>query len=167
MRQRPSYKKSWPGKTLGELLNFLNERHPEGIYIKEVAARLGTTCQNISWMFSKDDMKLSKAEEIANRYGYTLRLYFPLRTYMNGITVPPARRVFPNAGNLSGLVQYIYDSNYSINFVALQMNCSPSLLARAFNTGDVLLSTMYRITDQLGINVIWSFEPNEITDEQI
>lgn len=164
MKTRPTYKKKWPSKNLGELVNFLYDRHPEGIRIKELAERLDTTPQNISWMFTRDDMKLSKAEAIAGAYGYALHLYFPLKEVLGMTASSAQRRSFPNAGNLSGMVQYIYDSNYSINFVSIQMGKSPELLTRAFNSGDMQISTMYRVIDTLGIYVIWEFQ--KIEDEE-
>lgn len=151
-------KKKWPRKTLGELLNFLEQFYPEGLSLEDLARDLGTTRGGVSNMFRHDDMKLSKAEEIANIYGYTLHLYFPIRQYNDGYIPQPPKRHYPNAGNLTGFVKYIQDSEYSLTFIAEKNQMSVTTLTRAFTTGNIQLSTLYNLTDWMGICFIWKFE---------
>lgn len=156
---RSIYKKSWPRKNLGELVNFLEKMHPEGLALKALSDKIGITQQGLSSLFSRDDTKLSRAEKIAKCYGYTLKLYFPIRTFpIEGITVPPPKKIYRNAGNLSGLVRYINDSNYNIGYVANLIKAYPSLLNHAFESGDIQISKLYQILDALNICAIWKFE---------
>lgn len=155
---REIYNKSWPKKNLGELVNFLERIHPEGLSLKILSDEIGITPQGLSSLFSRDNAKLSRVEQIVGRYGYELKLFFPVRTFpVEGIEIPPPKRTFPNAGNLAGLVRYINDSNYSIKYVANLIPRYPSLLTRAFETGDILISNLYQILDALGICVLWKF----------
>lgn len=155
--RRASYKKHWPRKTLGEVINFLEERHPEGLKIDDISRNIGLTPQGVTNMFMRDDMRLSKAEKIIEAYGYKLRLYFPVRRD-KGLNETTIKRDFPKAGNLGGLVRYIKDSGYSIKFVSELSHNYPSVITRAFDTGDIMLSTLQDITDTLGITTVWKFE---------
>lgn len=154
-------KKKWPRKNLGELLNFLEEQHPEGLSLYALAERMKMERGGVSNMFRKDDMKLSKAEEIARRYGYELRLFFPIRRYDDGYIPQPPKIQYNNAGNLSGLVKYIQDSEYSVSFVAEKTGVAPIVLHHAFKTGNIKISTLNALLDHLGLCVIWKFIPNE------
>lgn len=157
MGRTKSYKKSWPRKNLGALVNFLEEQHPEGINLYVVADKLGITEQAVSYIFVKDDMKLSRAQEIAAAYGYSIMLYFPEKTYPEGIIPPPMKYKFENAGQLSGLVKYISDCNYSIGFVSKMIGMNPQMILTAFKKGEIFISNLYSIVNALGINVIWKF----------
>lgn len=155
------YKKKWPRKNLGHMLNFLEEQYPQGISIYTMSKKFKMTPQAVSNMFVHDDMKLSKAEWIARQFGYELRLFFPKKTYSFEYEPKEPKRTFPNAGNLAGLVQYIYDSNVSPSHVAERINLYSGALNRAFERGDILLSVLNAITDALGIFTFWEFKPNE------
>lgn len=159
-------KKRWPRKTLGELLNFMEQFYPEGISLAKLSGDLKVSPQAVSNMFRRDDMRLSKACEIVSSYGYELHLYFPIKRLESGYTPVPPSRQFPNAGNLSGLVKYIQDSEYPISFVAEQANIAASTVARAFDYGDIQLSTLYRIVDALSIYVNWQFIKKGKDDEK-
>ena len=154
-------KKKWPRKILGEMINFLEEVTPEGLSLGSISEHTGCSKSSISNLFVHDDMKLSKAEEIAEMYGYTLRLFFPERRYEDGYVPAPPKKSYPDAGNLKGLVKYIQDSEYSINFVAERNNMSSNVLNRAFKCGDISLSTLYRVLDSLNLCVLWRFEKTD------
>lgn len=159
MERKSAYNKRWPRKNLGELLNFIEERHgTDQLSLQELSEDLEMTRGGASSAFRKDDMKLSKVQQIARKYGYRLDLYFPVRTYSDGYVAPKPRRQYPNAGVLTGLVKYIQDSGYSIQFVAEKMNVSPQCIHRAFNNGDISISLLNDFVDALGICVIWKFE---------
>ncbi len=156
--KREAYNKNWPRKNLGELANFLDRQYPQGIVLKDMAARTATTVQNLSQMFVRDDMKLSRAEGIVRAYGCRLMLYFPEKARLGLDYSPKVLRPFPNAGNLAGLARYIADSNISINHMSQRIGRANSVLTTAFTRGDIFISTMYSILANLGIDVIWSFE---------
>lgn len=150
-------KKKWPRKTLGELVNFLEQCYPEGLSLEKIADDLNTTPQAVSNMFRRDNMKLSKAEAIINAYGYRLELFYPIRVFSDGYKPHEPPRLYPNAGNLKGLVKYIQDSEWSITFVAEQSHMSTSVLTKAFDKGDILLSTLYEVLDSLGMTITWKW----------
>lgn len=150
-------KKRWPRKNLGELLNFLEERHPDGLSLQALAEKMKMERGGVSNMFRKDDARLSKAEEIARLYGYELKLFFPVRRYDDGYVPQKPKLRFDNAGNLSGLVKYIQDSEYSLPFVAERIGISPNVLHRAFRKGDIKISTLNAIIDEFGLCAIWKF----------
>lgn len=165
MNKRPPYQKNWPRKNLGELVNFLDKQYPDGFSLAELSEKTHMTNQNISQMFRRDDMKLSRAEKIASDYGYRLRLFFPEKEIM-GLDYSHKKRDFPNAGNLSGLVKYIADSNISINFMSQRIGRANIVLTNAFAKGDIFISTLYEIIKNLNIEVIWSFETPEMEYNQ-
>lgn len=155
------YTKSWPRKNLGELLNFLEQMHPEGISLKALSAKLGMTPGAISNIFMRDDMKLSKAESIVRAYGYELKLFFPTRTFPEGITPPQHGKTFDTAGNLQGLARYIYDGNRTINYVAHSMGMYATMLSNSIKKGDIFLSKLYNVTDSMGICFYWKYIKQE------
>lgn len=157
MNRKKCYKKAWPRKNLGEVVNFLERIHPEGLNLNTLARELNTTEQAVSYIFNKDDMKLSKAQFIAETYGYHISLFFPEKTYPGGLSAPPPKRIFRNAGELTGLAKYISDSNYSISFVSMRAGKTSQMLMNALTTGDIYISNLYVILEALGITVIWKF----------
>lgn len=169
MQTRRANTKHWPRKNLGELLNFIEKQHPEGLAIINIAERLDMTQQSVSSMFMKDDIKLSKAENIAEAYGYELKLYFPQRENKLGLMLPPSgllrQKDFPNIGNLAGLYKYIIDSNMTLNSISQRIGMSFGVMQRAFSKGDIFISTLYEILKELNINVIWAFEENDKRQE--
>lgn len=150
--------KKWPAKNLGAIISFLDQLYPSGIPIEDVAKRMNITAQAISNMFRRDDMKLSKAEEIYESFGYRLKLFYPERNYSDGYVPLPPRFEYPQAGNLSGLVKYIQDSEYSVTFVAEQTGVTTVSIRKAFQTGDIIISRLYHIVETLGISVFWEYE---------
>lgn len=153
-----SYKKKWQDKVnyLSELLSFLESQYPEGIAVQKVADRLDCTAQYVSQIFTKDDAKLSTVTKIAACHGYDLHLYFPERTYIFG-DKPAPHRLFPGAGMLSGLANYINDSNMTANSVSKLSGLSFEVVNSALTKGDIMMSNLYAITDALGISIHWQF----------
>ncbi|MBR1434029.1 MAG: hypothetical protein IJ584_02830 [Bacteroidales bacterium] len=164
VKKEKTYKKNWPMKNLGELLNFLDRMHPDGLSLNALSRKMGITPGAVSNLFMRDDMKLSKAESIVRSYGYELKLFFPVRTYAEGITPPNYAKDFDSAGNLKGLAKYIYDSNWSINYVATLMHMYPKMLSSAIKKGDILLSKLNMVTDALGICYFWRYVKIENKD---
>lgn len=157
---RKSLKKKWPRKNLGELINFIESKETDGLTLDALSQRLGVSKGSISNVFCHDDMKLSRAEEISSIYGYRLSIYFPTPYYgfEDGMEPCEKKRAFPNAGNLTGLINYIQQSDLTISYAAVKTGVSPNVLYRAFNTGDIMISTLNRCTDALNIRTIWEFE---------
>ena len=150
-------KKKWPRKNLGELLNFLEEQHPDGISLNDLAEKMDMERGGVSNMFRKDDARLSKVEQIARQYGYELKLFFPVRHLEEGYIPRPPRIHYENSGNLAGLAKYMQDSEFSFPLIADGIGVSPGVLHRAFRSGDIKLSTFNALIDMLGICVIWKF----------
>ena len=155
------YIKKWPRKTLSEIIDFLEMVHPEGLNIRILAGELGMTPGSVSNLFRRDNMKLSKAEKIAEAYGYEITLLFPTKKYPEGINPPNHGKTFEKAGKLRGLAMYIYDSNRNVHFVSNEMKMYSTMLNNAFNTGDILLTNLYKVTDHLGIIFFWRFEKKQ------
>ena len=162
---RKIYNKSWPRKNLGELVNFLDRQYPQGYSLDDLSAKFGKSRQYISQTFQRDDMKLSKAEWIAEQYGYHLKLYFPVRERI-GLDYSVHKREYPNAGNLAGLEKYIYDSNISINYMSQRIGRANNVLTNAFIRGDIFISTLYEVIKNLNIEVVWSFEKADENTEE-
>lgn len=158
-RNIDSYQKKWQDKVnyLSELLSFLESQHPEGIALKKVAEKLDCSAQHVSQLFIKDDTKLSTIVKIVACYGYELHLFFPEKNYLYG-DKPAPHRLFPDAGLLSGLANYINDSNMTANSVSNMTGLSFDIVNGALTKGDIKISNLYAITDALGINIYWQYE---------
>ena len=166
-RKGSSYRKRWQSSVnyMSELLAFLERQHPEGVAVQKVAQRLGCTSQHVSQLFIKDDAKLSTVCRIAECYGYELRLFFPVKTYIFG-DKPAPHREFPKAGLMAGLANYINDSNMTAHSVSKMAGLSFEVVNLALNRGDIKLSNLYKITDALGISMYWQFDKKEEDHEE-
>ena len=163
--RKSAYKKQWPAHVLGQLVLFLKERYPDGISEAKLAKRLGCTQQNICAAFMKDDMKLSKAEEIVRSFGYELQLFFTKKTFIcDGIKAPVHKKSYPNCKNLYGLAEYMLDSNWSIHYLAQRTDCSYEALKDAFASGDIKLSILTKVVESLNIFCLWEYTKKEETD---
>lgn len=159
-----SYRKAWKGEVLGELLDFIARQHDGCIpSLKDISKITGLSVGNISAMFLRDDMKLSRMEEIVNCYGYKLKLFFPLREYPVKWNNAVEQKKYPNAGNLQGLVEYLHDSNITVNYMACRIGRTRFLIESAFNSGDIFLSTLKAIIENLNIEILWIYEPLTIS----
>lgn len=159
--RRGPYTKHWPRKNLGEFLNFLDRLYPGGYSLQDLSDATGMTVPNLSQMFIRDDAKLSKMEELAGKFGYSLTLYYPQKTRFLAEMHSVPEKHYPNAGNLAGLAKYIQDSNISINHMSIRVGRAFCLISNAFKKGDIKLSALYEILKNLNINVIWTFEKIE------
>lgn len=153
-------KKSWKRIVLKDLIAFIESQHGGGeTSLMDISEATGISTRNISAMFNKDDMRLSRAEAIAGQYGYRLKLYFPLKEYPHISGHHAIRNKYPNAGNLQGLIQYMDDSNISINYLSMKTGLNRRLIDRAFHSGDIFLSTLHKIMVNLKAEALWIFEP--------
>lgn len=151
-------KKIWPRIILNELVSFIEEQHGGIPSLEEISKITGLSARNISAMFLRDDMKLRRAEEIVQAYGYELKLFFPLKEYPYDWGTYVSRRQFTNSGNLTGLVKYLHDSNITLNHMSKRIDCSHTVLENAFDTGNILLSNLSKISENLNIKVLWIYE---------
>lgn len=157
--ERGCYNKKWPKKNLSELVSLLENEYPEGVKLDNLSKRVGMTKQYLSYMFKNDKMSLAIAERITNKLGYELKLYFP---ELHDIPKhPEVMKEYPNAKNLSGLVNLLSQKNISIHYMSTRINKADSVLKRAFETGNIRLDILYTIADNLNIDFVWDF--NRIT----
>lgn len=157
--ERGCYNKKWPKKNLGELIAFIEGEFPEGIKLETISEKTGLAKQYISFMFKNDKMSLKMAERITSSLGHELKLYFPELHDMP--KHPEVMREYPNAGNLSGLVNYLSQRNISIHHMSGRIGKSDSVIKLAFEKGDIQLNTLYEITENLNIEFIWEFIKNQ------
>ena len=147
--------KKWTGSRTKPLLDFLAGLHPDGLSVSTLAQELQMSIPAISYMFRTDNMHLSRAEYIARVYGYSLHL-----EYRYTGVYPPYTEYHPSQhGNLAGIEEYCQRMNRSLYFVANSVGLHRDSLVKALAKGDILLSTLYTITDGLGLQVTWSFIP--------
>lgn len=160
MRRRKRTLKKNDRSPIREVLAFLASRYDGGqIDIRDFAKKLGISYQYASAILNKDEMRLSKAEKIAEAYGHRLILYYPLKVYPLG---PPDREVTkrrPAKGNLTGLIRYVEDSYITITRLAKMIGRSQPVIKKAFDTGDIFLSVLQDIADTLRIEITWEWLP--------
>lgn len=148
-------------RIINEVISFIEERNGGHFSEIEVARVLNVTPQAISQMKVKDNMRLSKAEHIAECYGYRLVLAWPNWSEKSGIEPLERKKVHDGAGNLSGLEQYILDSNRTIGSAAQMANIGRGILYRAFSTGDIMLRDLTVLSESLGIEAKWEWIKEE------
>lgn len=154
------HKNHWPRRNLSEIIRFLENVTEGKMTLKSLSEKMGTTEQNISNMFLRDDMRLSRAMKIAKLYGYRLTILFPKwKDY--GIPPLTKKQEYPNAGQLQGLIDYTYNANWTKHKLSQFTKLSYDCINQAFATGDIKLSYLYRIMAELNIDAKWVFEKIE------
>ncbi len=150
----------WKKENLYELFRFLENIYGGEIDLHDFSSRTGISYANASSIFLKDDMKLSRVESIARAYGYELKLFFPVIGFSlnSNWNKSQIAEKYPNAGNLTGLIQYMSDRNITMNYMSQRIHHSISVLKRSALSGDIFLSILYEIINNLKINVIWDFQ---------
>lgn len=151
--------KKWPGKNLAPLIEFLDKQMEGNFNLTLLAQKFGMSIQGVSQIFMRDSLSLEKAGQIATAYGYRLRLLFPVRNYLPGITAP-LRKAYTGPGDpgeLIGLWNYISDSNWTINYVSKRTGVSRNALMLAMRTGNIKIATLMNICRSIGIEPIWEF----------
>lgn len=150
----------WPARNLEEVVSFLRSQHPgEKGMARAVSERLGVKPPTVSVVFKRDDANLSWAEKVAEAYGYRLRLLFPEIKHIGAVLQDRvAAAVYPDAGNLTGLVEYVRQLNQTINRFSLEVGMNYRVIERAFKKGDIKISTLKNIERRLGIKVIWAWD---------
>ena len=69
-----------------------------------------------------------------------------------------AAAVYPDAGNLTGLVEYVRQKNQTINRFSQEVGMNYRIIERAFKKGDIKISTLKYIERRLGIKVTWDWD---------
>lgn len=165
-RTGAAHRKNWEGRNLRELIGFLDALYPEGVSLSTLSAATGTTRQNVSQLFRSDDMRLSEAQRIVGAFGFRIVLYFPIWEQVTGIAPKQKNKErknpYPNAGQLTGLCEYMLDMNRNISYLAREAGYSYGMIRRAFDTGDIKISSLRRLAEALHMpGFIWRFEPLE------
>lgn len=150
-------KKSWDTRDLIHLRHVLENYYEGEIPLSNLSKLTGRTVQDLSNKFRADDMKLSCAEEIAHAIGYELKLLFPQKTYLPGITTPKPKYNFKEKNQLTGLVQYFNDSNLTVHCISQRTGLNTNGLMKAIRKGDIHIKDLNRILRELNIDIIWEF----------
>ncbi len=150
----------WPRKHLGPLISFIEEQQgTDRLDMQELATRLNVGYRNVSHMLMKDDIQLKKAEEIVRLYGKELHLYYPMKEYPPDYPRPKPHYNTEGMGNLTGLIQYINDTNKTIFTICRDIpSMNEGVMYRAIKNKNIFLSELQKILDHLGIDVIWRFQ---------
>lgn len=149
----------WPAHNLDEVVSFLRMQHPGKGMARAVSERLGVKPSTVTVLFRRDDANLSWAEKVAGAYGFRLQLSFPEIAFDGGVMQDRvAGAAYPNAGNLTGLVEYARQKNQTINKFSQEVGLGYRIIERAFEKGDIKISFLKRIERKLGIKVGWTWE---------
>lgn len=146
----------WPGIHLDFLVEFLRNRHPEGIQVCAVSRMVGVSPPTISVLLHKDDANLSTVEKVFEAYGYSLVLDFRKDT--------PAGSYRPSempveAGKLAGLVSILRQMRKTVHSVSLAAGVDDSVIKRLFTQGDAKVSTLRKILKAYGIKMTCRWIP--------
>lgn len=150
-------RKKWPCGRTKQLVEFLQSLHPSGLTVSDLARDLRMAKPTVSRMLCSDNMHLSRAEYIAHIYGYELRL-----AYVYKGTYPVDTTYYPRiANNLYGIDEYCQRMNRTYHYIADTVGIHQNSIVTALKTGDIMLSTLYTITNGLGMEITWTFLPIE------
>lgn len=162
MKTSKARRKRWPKIHLMPLVRLLEKEYPDGIILSDLAERTGISAPNLSAAFMSDNMHLSKAEAIAKALGYTLVL-----TYSYNGVYPDDSQYEPSAtaGNLYGIEEYGQRMNRSLHSLSIIAGCKRDTLDRAIKDGDMMVATLDRVAEGLGLSVSWEFMEGRRDDE--
>lgn len=136
-------------------------RDGQKIDMTAMSKTTGLPYKGISRMFRVGDMRLSRAEAIGRAYGAHLRLLFPARPEMDWIEerirTSPITESDRKSGNLMGLKKYMEAMKITVNRASIRMGRSRKMLRQAFDTGDIKISNLGDICEELGISCIWQW----------
>lgn len=149
----------WPNQTLKEVISFLSRQHLGGVRVAVVGERIGMTPQAVSAILHKDDTSLLWAENLARKYGYTLRIEYTLPDCIQSRGNGKVEELYPRTGNLVGLASYAISRGLTINSLAKNVNMNYRVIERALKTGNIQISTLQTILNRLGITVKWVWVP--------
>lgn len=139
-------------KKLQFLLSLMESK---GVGKHELARMMGVTPQNVFTYFKRDDMKLSYAQEVAEKLGYDLSIRLESEN-------APQRNVIVDIEGLVGkdglqrlAFLRIAMSQYGIERKALaeQLELNYTGVNRWFKVDDIAISYIYKIAELYGLKV--------------
>ena len=139
-------------KKLQFLLSLMESK---GVGKHELARMMGVTPQNVFTYFKRDDMKLSYAQEVAEKLGYDLSIRLESEN-------TPQRNVIVDIEGLVGkdglqrlAFLRIAMSQYGIERkkLAEQLELNYTGVNRWFKVDDIAISYIYKIADLYGLKV--------------
>lgn len=139
-------------KKLQFLLSLMESK---GVGKHELARMMGVTPQNVFTYFKRDDMKLSYAQEVAEKLGYDLSIRLESEN-------TPQRNVIVDIEGLVGkdglqrlAFLRIAMSQYGIERKALaeQLELNYTGVNRWFKVDDIAISYIYKIAELYGLKV--------------
>ena len=126
----------------------------KGVGKHELARIMGVSPQNIFTYFKRDDMKLSYAQEIANRLGYDLSIRLESDQAPKNVMVEIEGLVGKDGLSRLAFLR-VAMSQYGIERKALaeQLGLNYTGLNRWFKVDDIAISYLYKIAELYGLKV--------------
>jgi len=140
------------GKRLQFLLSFMESN---GIGKNDLARTMGVSAQNIFTYFKRDSMKLSYAQEIFSRYGYTLSFALEKEQQSTDAVIIDIQPLV-SPGGLKRLAFLrvafaLYGINRKTLAEALDLNLAG--VNRWFHVDDIAIAYIFKIAELYGLKV--------------
>lgn len=145
-------------------LNFLSDFLAQTCQTKaDLARHVGVTNSAVSDWFKRDDMRLSTALRILDKYNCDIKFHlvkpealrFVPYSMLNSINISD---VYIAKKRLFSLKQSILASGWTMKRTASSIGIAPETLSYYWSTDDCPISVFYKVADILGYNVIYSID---------
>ena len=139
-------------KRLQFLLSFMETN---GIGKNELARVMGVSAQNIFTYFKRDDMKLSYAQEIFNKYGYDLSFALEKEQQSTSSVIIDIQPLISPGGLKRLAFLRVAFALYGINRKTLADDLGLNLTGvnRWFRVDDIAISYIFEIAELYGLKV--------------
>ena len=126
----------------------------------DLAKMMGRSPQNIFTYFQRDDMKLSYAQEIADKMGYTLSFRLESENQPTDnvsievqdlIKATPGAQLSVKRMSFLRLAMSVY--NMDRKTIAEKLDLAPAAVTRWFAVDDIYVSYIYKIAELYGLKV--------------
>ena len=126
----------------------------------DLAKMMGKSPQNIFTYFQRDDMKLSFAQEIADKMGYTLSFRLESENQPTDnvsievqdlIKATPGAQLSVKRMSFLRLAMSVY--NMDRKTIAEKLDLAPAAVTRWFAVDDIYVSYIYKIAELYGLKV--------------